>query len=90
MRATPPRRLANQADRSIAAADGLLRALLNLAAGGRQGGRLVRPIPLKTLLDDLHPEFLPIAADKAWTCASCLARPGCGQTPTCCARCCRT
>jgi CheY-like chemotaxis protein len=59
------RRLANQADRSIAAADGLLRALLNLAkleAGKVQPA--VRPIPLGPLLDDLHREFLPIAADK--------------------------
>ncbi len=59
------RRLANQADRSIAAADGLLRALLNLAkleAGKVQPA--VRPLPLKTLLDDLHRDFLPVAVDK--------------------------
>ncbi|MGZ3368734.1 MAG: hybrid sensor histidine kinase/response regulator [Caulobacteraceae bacterium] len=59
------RRLATQADRSIAAADGLLRALLNLAK--LEAGKVqptVRPVALKALLDDLHRQFLPIALEK--------------------------
>ena len=58
-------RLARQADKSIAAADGLLRALLNLTK--LEAGKVrpaVRPVALKTLLNDLHREFLPSASEK--------------------------
>lgn len=59
------RRLARDADRSIATADRLLRALLNLSkleAGGVQPE--VRPVAAGALLASLEREFAPVAAEK--------------------------
>lgn len=59
------RRHARDADRAIAAADRLLRALLNLSkleAGGVQPE--VRPVSAGALLGDLEREFFPLAAEK--------------------------
>jgi len=59
------RALARDADRAIATADGLLRALLNLSkleAGGVKP--TVRPVSVAELFRDLEREFAPVAAEK--------------------------
>jgi Na+/proline symporter/signal transduction histidine kinase len=59
------RALAENADRSIENAHGLLKALLNLSrleAGGVRPA--VAPLPLQSLFDDLEREFAPLAAAK--------------------------
>jgi Na+/proline symporter/signal transduction histidine kinase len=67
LKQAPPgtQRLATQADRSIAAADALLRSLLNLSR--LEAGRVetdVRPVRLDVLFEDLLREFSPSAEAK--------------------------
>lgn len=68
--------LARDADRAIATADGLLRALLNLSkleAGGVKP--TVRPVSVAALFGELEREFAPVAAEKGL----CLGVRPCGD-----------